>query len=167
MTTLLQEIQAACTAEELLEGNQHTMAAKVNAARVAAGVKLVQTKMISERGVRAKLGPVVGSKFIRLLADLEAAAKTDSVPDWLTAILTAMSVPAEDHIYYLETLGCGYDWLRTADGLDLGDASVRNLLDLIAAGNPELTTGVVSLKAMAEQPAVAVTWQECAAALGA
>jgi hypothetical protein len=157
--TLFQEIQAKCTPEQIAEGNFHVIAAAVSNGRVS-----LRPRLISERGVRGALGPVVGSKFIRLLSDLKDAAVADIVPAWLSGVLNAMKVPVLDHIYYLETLGCGYDWLRTDAGLDLGDASVRGLLDLIAAGNPEIAEGAVALKGLASQPAT-VSWQECAAAV--
>jgi hypothetical protein len=108
---------------------------------------------------------VLGSKFLRLLTDLNVAAATDQVPAWLTVVLTALQVPSDDHIYYLETLGCGIDWLRS-DGLDLGDTAVRGLLDIIAGGNPSLAPATAILKGKAEQPAL-VSWNECATALGA
>lgn len=158
--TLLQEIQAKCTPEQIAEGNYHTIAALVSAGRV-----MNVSTMITERGVRGALGPVAGSKFLRLLGDLKTAAATDVVPGWLSTVLGAMQIPVEDHVFYLETLGCGLDWLKT-DGLDLADASVRGLLDIIAGGNPDLVAACASLKAKAERDAP-VSWNECATALGA
>lgn len=160
MTTLLEEIIAKCSQEQIAAGNYHEIASILNVGR-----KKVVSTMITERGVRGALGPVVGSKFIRLLSDLKVAAVADTLPGWLIAVLTVMHVPTADHIYYLETLGCGIDWLRT-DGLDLGDATVRGLLDIIAGGNPDLAAATVVLKGKAEIPTT-VSWQECAMALGA
>lgn len=157
---LLQEIQAKCSPEQIAAGDYHDIAATVNVGR-----KRTVSTTITERGVRGALGPVLGSKFLRLLTDLNVAAAADQVPAWLTAVLTALHVPSDDHIYYLETLGCGIDWLRS-DGLDLGDMAVRGLLDIIAGGNPSLAPATAILKGKAEQPAL-VSWNECATALGA
>lgn len=144
MTTLLQEIQAKCSPELIAAKEHGQIAAILNTNRYR-----YTTHMVSERGVRAKLGPVVGAKFIRLLEALSAAAPINNTPVWLTTVLTAANVPVEDHIYYLDTLGCGIDWLRS-DGIDVGDATTQSLLDLIAAGNPELATGILSLKDLAK-----------------
>lgn len=160
MPTLYEEIVAKCTPQEIAEKNYHLIADKVNTNR-----KKFATKIITERGVRAKLGPVNGAKFIRLLKELNVAAETDTVPGWLTATLTALGVPEADRVLYLDTLGCGYAWLK-AEGLDIGDAATRQLLDLIAAGQSTLAASVVSLKAMAEAPNL-VTWNDCERAIEA
>lgn len=154
--TLLEEIQSKCSAEQIAAGNYHAIAAAVSAGRTTAS-----SRMISERGVRSALGAVAGSKFLRLLKDLSEATES---PTWLTAVLTAMQVPANDHVFYLETLACAYDWVRSADGLDIGDATTRQFLDLIAAGNPDLTSACVTLKSLAEH-ANPVTWEQCQAAV--
>lgn len=154
--TLMQEIQAKCTAEQIEAGNMHTLASIVSVGRVA-----VSSRMISERGVRAALGPVAGSQFLNLLRALSTA---QDVPAWLTAVLTGLNVPEADHVYYLETLACAYDWVRSADGLDIGDATTRQFLDLIAAGNPGLASACAALKALAERPNP-VTWEQVQAAI--
>lgn len=163
--SLYTEIQLACTTDELAERNYHIIAAKVNAARQ--GSVETYSRMISERGVRAALGPIAGAKFMRVLKDLDAAAASDTVPAWLTAVLTAMQVPAQDHVMYLDTLGCGYDWVRSADGIDIGDPTTQSMLDLIAAGNPDLSSGIAALKALAQRPVAMVDWTQCQAAMEA
>jgi hypothetical protein len=150
--TLLEEIQSKCSAEMIALGNYHDIATVVSAGR-----KTIGTRMISERGVRSALGAVAGSKFLRLLKDLSTA---DQAPAWLTAVLTAMQVPANDQVFYLETLACAYDWVRSADGLDIGDATTRQFLDLIAAGNPDLAAACATLKGLAERPNP-VDWMQC------
>ena len=154
--TLLEEIQAKCTAEQIAEGNFHAIASIVSTGRTT-----TSTRMISERGVRSALGAVGGSKFLRLLKTLSEATEA---PAWLTTVLTGMNVPADQHEFYLETLACAYDWVRSADGLDVGDATTRQFLDLIAAGNPDLAADCAKLKALAEH-ANPVDWAQCQAAI--
>jgi hypothetical protein len=154
--TLLEEIQSKCSAEMIALGNFHDIAAVVSAGRKAVG-----SRMISERGVRSALGAVAGSKFLRLLKELSTS---EQAPAWLTAVLNVMGVPANDQVFYLETLACAYDWVRSTDGLDIGDHTTRQFLDLIAAGNPDLAAACATLKGMAERPEP-VTWDQCQAAV--
>lgn len=159
--TLKDEILAKCSAQLIAAQEHGQIAAIVNVGRTK-----TSTKMLSERGVRAALGPVNGSLFINMLKSLETAASTSTVPAWLTAVLTGLGVPSDQHVYYLSTLGCGYSWLRTDVGLDVGDATTQSMLDLIAAGNPTLVTACTTLKALAvvSDP---VTVQQVIAALKA
>ena len=104
--------------------------------------------MISERGVRANLPIKDGALFIKTLRDLSEAS---DVPAWLSAALGQIGVAEEDKWAYFDTLQCGYTWLR-ADGLDVGEATVRQLLDLLGLGVPPLAGAIAHLKSLGMEP---------------
>ncbi len=100
--------------------------------------------MVTERGVRANLSIRDGALFIKTLRDLDSAKE---VPEWLSVALDKVGVHDSEKWAYFDTFQCGYSWLR-ADGLDVGDARVRKLLDLLGLGVPDLSDAVASLKDM-------------------
>lgn len=153
----LKEIYEKCDPKLLEEPiNYHDIAAAVNVNRTTNS-----SLMVSERRVRLELGPVLGSKFMRILKELKALAESDTIPEWLTNVLTIMNINKNEHIYYLETLGCAYDWLKSDAGIDIGTGTVRSMLDIIGFGNPELQTGVDKLKSLAPIIPDEVSWDEC------
>lgn len=95
-----------------------------------------QTKMISERGVRAALSIPAGSALMRLFREADADIANGVIPAWLPPVLNAMSVPAEMHEDFAEAIGSAYRWLVQDAGLDIGSPASRQMLDLIAASNP-------------------------------
>lgn len=102
--------------------------------------------MITERGVRAILPIADGALFIRTLRQLQTATE---MPAWLSAALDGIA-DEETKWAYLDTLQCGYPWLQ-GDGLDVGDETLRMLLDLLARGLPSLERGVSMLKKLGEE----------------
>jgi hypothetical protein len=117
---------------------------------LSTGRAVLIPRTITARGVRAAVPIVAAVRFLQLLRDLEGLAEA---PAWLTAILTAMSVPEADRFAYLDTLGCAHAWLQQEAGIDLGSPTTRGMLDLLAASNPALYgTTVVTLKSLAERP---------------
>lgn len=103
------------------------------AAIISAGRVRVVSHLIGERGILDVLGPVAGDAF---LAALEA--------------ITADSLPAALQPY-LGALRRGIAWLKT-DGLDVGSATTRSLLDSLAAAGVVAPESVASIKALAERP---------------
>jgi hypothetical protein len=112
---------------------------------LSVGRKKVITRTITERGVRAALPVAIGSRFI---VAIKAMQTTE--PAWLAPLLAAMQVPAEDRQAYYETLSCAYGWLAQEAGLDIGSGKARDMLDLIAAGDPSQAPAVSVIKALAE-----------------
>lgn len=104
--------------------------------------------LLSERGVRSALPIVQGALLIKTLRDLEQASEP---PAWLTATLTALKVPTGDQWAYFDTIQCGHAWLR-AEGLDVGVQRTRDMLDVLAAGVPQLAEAAATLKALGLQP---------------
>lgn len=104
--------------------------------------------LLSERGVRSSLPIVQGALLVKTLRDLEAATEP---PGWLTAVLGALKVPAADQWAYFDALQCGHAWLR-AEGLDVSVQRTRDMLDVLAAGVPELAEAATTLKALGRQP---------------
>jgi hypothetical protein len=137
-----------------INGSQQLKDLVPNTQAIADALSLGRTrlteKMISSRGVRVLLGPVNGSKFLRMLAETLGNA----TPSWLTMVLTSLGIPVDDHVYYADTFADGYRWLQTEDGLDIGNASVQELLDLMAAANPSLASAIMELKNSARVPEV-------------
>jgi hypothetical protein len=116
------------------------------ATNISANNYVTVPKMISHRGVRSLLGPVLGSKFMSLLKSLSAANAAESVPPWLAGVLTALGVPVQDHVYYLDTFAAGYEGVMAEGGILLSDPTTVAMLDIIAAGNPDLQPAVNALK---------------------
>lgn len=117
------------------------------AAILSAGRKRIVSRMISERGIREVCGIVAGAHFLQFLRTAEATP-----PTWLRPALTAAGVPAGDQFAYEDALSSAWSWIK-GDGLDLGSATTRSMLDLIGAAEASLAGAVAALKAAAEQPA--------------
>lgn len=111
---------------------------------------------ISEQGLRGALGDVEGERFMRALRALQLASQTDTVPPWLTAVLTTMGRAAETHALTLGTLGAAVGMLDTDKGIDVGDPATRGMLDLLAAGQaaggPAIAASCAVLKGLALRP---------------
>ena len=103
------------------------------AAIISAGRVRVVSHLIGERGILDVLGPVAGDAF---LAALEAIT-ADNLP-----------VPLQP---YFGALRRGIAWLKT-DGLDVGSATTRGLLDSLAAAGVVAPESVASIKDLAERP---------------
>ena len=125
--------------------NDVAIAELLSVARVA-----IQPRTITARGVRAALPIPTAVPFLALLREAATAA---SVPQWMGDVLTAAGVPTDDHPAYLDTFACAYAWLQQEGGIDLGAATTRAMLDLIAASDPaKFGATVTTLKALAEHP---------------
>lgn len=127
--------------------NDVAIAAALSVGRVSVG-----ERRVSELGVRKLLGVVPASRLLSLLRASAAAADAGTIEPWLATVLSGMGVAAEDHDAYQETIGSAWRWLTQPEGLDIGDAAARDMLDLVAAGNAALAASCVTLKAAAEQP---------------
>lgn len=132
------------------------------AALLSAGRKRVQSLRITERAVRTL--PVLPRARFALLDTLRQAQT--AAPAWLVPTLTAMGVPSEDHAAYADDLASAWRWLLSPDGIDVGAASARGMLDLIAANVTAAAPACVAVKALAEA-ADPVTAAQVQQALGA
>lgn len=112
---------------------------------ISAGRTRLVSNAVNERGLRSKLTIAEGALFVKTLRELQAAT---SPPVWLFAAL--QKEPKEEIEAYLDTLQCCYPWLQS-EGLDVGDETVRLLLDVLAAGIPALAPGVSKLKRLGEE----------------
>lgn len=139
--TLLDEIRARCSQTVLDSRDDAAIATAVSQGRTR-----LQSITVSERGVRSALSIVDGASFIKLLRDLSAAT---TAPAWVTGVCDALGIPASIRWAYLDTLQCAYPWLQR-EGLDVGAKTTRDMLDLIAAGNPPLAAACQAIKALAE-----------------
>jgi hypothetical protein len=120
------------------------------AAILSAGRVAVHPKQLSERGVRALLPVTQAGPFLRLL---KAASEDAGIPAWLVTVLSGVGVPEAQHEDYSDTLKSAWFWLRTNEGIDVGSAAARSMLDLIAASNPSAYgAACVSIKTAAEVP---------------
>jgi len=104
------------------------------AAIISAGRVRVVSHLIGERGILDVLGPVAGDAFLTALE----------------AIVTADNLPAALQPYF-GAIRRGVAWLKT-DGLDVGSATTRSLLDSLAAAGIVAPESVASIKALAERP---------------
>jgi hypothetical protein len=119
------------------------------AALLSIGRTRLVEHMIGARGVRTALPIVQAVEFLALLRDTAAA---NSIPEWLETLLTVMRVPAEQHFAYFDTMACAHDWLQQEAGIDLGAATTRAMLDMIAASDPShFGASVAILKQLAER----------------
>lgn len=109
----------------------------------------VMPRHVTERGVRALTDVQPRSRFA-LLSELKAAATT--TPAWFVPTLTALQIPAEDHDALADDLASAHGWLLDADGLDIGAAGARNMLDLIAEAVTAAAPACVAVKKLAEVP---------------
>jgi len=117
------------------------------AALLSTGRKRIVSRLITARGVRAALTVPEAFLFLTLL---KATAGATIVPTWLADVLTAAGVADANHAAYLDMFACAHDWLQGA-GLDLGDATTRAGLALIAESDHATFGGIVAkLLALAE-----------------
>ena len=128
---------------------------------------VIAERRVSELGVRRALGVVDASRLMGILKASAAAAEAGSVEPWLAAVLTGLGVSAGDHPAYQETVGSAWRWLTQPEGLDVGSAAARDMLDLIAAGNADAAPACVAIKALAEEDAPVSVGEVSAALNGA
>lgn len=117
------------------------------AALLSTGRKRIVPTHITERGVRT-LAVLPRARFA-LLDCLRTAATAE--PAWLSPTLTALGVPAEDHPAYADDLASAWRWLVSPDGLDIGSAAARGMLDIIAANVTAAAPACAAVKALAEE----------------
>lgn len=151
---LLQEIQACCPPEILAEGNYHSIAARVNEFRVAQNAKrITQPKLIGKGTISDVLGMPAGPVFIYTLKQAASAPLPEN--------------PTQQQIAEKAMLELAWELINAAN-FDVGLTSVRQGLDMFVGKLPGFTQAAAdAIKAVAEAPANQVTWNECAAALGA
>jgi hypothetical protein len=119
------------------------------AAVLSVGRKALFTRTIDARGVRSALPVVDAVEFLALLRETAAAS---TMPSWLETMLVAMDVPADQHFAYFDTMACAHGWLQKEAGLDLGAATTRAMLNMIAASDPDrFGASTTTLKAMGER----------------
>jgi hypothetical protein len=160
-----QEIRDAIAADPALQALAAADPVDTQAIADALSVGRVRvvSRHITERGVRAL--PVLPRSRHALLQTLCDAAQ--AAPPWLVPTLTALGVPAEDHAAMADDLASAHGWLLNADGLDIGTAAARSMLDLIAATVPAATQACLAVKALAEEPDPITHTQVGAALMGA
>lgn len=100
------------------------------------------SRMITERGIREALPIKDASVFLRTLRELSTATE---IPPDIATLLTAAGVDSADHWAYLETLKCGWGWLQTEEGLDIGSQRVIEMLQLIGGGIIETSPACIAL----------------------
>lgn len=127
--TLLEEIKAKCPPELLDSRSSEAIATAVNVGRVR-----VESRMLSERGVLSALGPTAGDAFLIALED--AAASADALP-----------LPLRG---YYGAIRRAVGWLK-GDGIDVGDAVTRSLLDALAAAGVVNAASATAIKRLAER----------------
>lgn len=155
-----QQIRDAIAADPALQALAAQNATQAIAEALSVGRVRIVSRHVTERGVRAL--PVLPRSRHSLLTTLQAAAT--QTPSWLVPTLTALGIPSEDHAAYADDLGSAYRWLTNADGLDIGTAAARSMLDLIAASVPAAAAACAAVKALAEVPDP-VTHEQVGAAL--
>lgn len=123
------------------------------AAVLSTGRVKYQTKMISERGVRAALSTSQGSVLLRLFKETAKDMNAGIISAWLPPTLTAAGVPAFMHLDYAEAIASAQNWLLLDAGLDIGSTASRQMLDLVAmSDSAKYGAAVTILKALASQP---------------
>lgn len=118
-------------------------------AHLSVGRVRLEEFRVSELVVRRELGVVPASRLLKVLRDSAAAADAGVVEPWLGVALAGMGVPTSDHDAYQETVGAAWRWLTQAEGLDVGAAAARDMLDLIAAGVPAVAAACATIKGLA------------------
>ena len=148
-TALWAEIQAnpACApyitpsepkvSSEIARANDQTIADILNVGRTRR-----VSRMITERGIREALPIKDASVFLRALRELSTATE---IPPGIAELLTAAGVDPTDHWAYFETLQCGWGWLKSEEGLDIGSQRVIEPLQLIGGGIIETSPACVAL----------------------
>lgn len=109
--------------------------------------KVIYTRQITERGVRTVS---VAPRHRFALLDTLRQAST-AVPAWFIPTLAALGVPEADRPGMADDLQSAWYWLRDPDGVDIGSASVRSMLDIIAAAVPDAAPACVAVKELAER----------------
>lgn len=140
--TLLEEIQAKCTPQELAAKNYHVVAAKVNADRTPITTAL----MVSEKGIMKAYdgGPLAADA---VLSKLEAFALTAHP----LASITKRALK----------------FLAQPEGLDIGDPSTQAMIDGLVTVAAITADEGTKLKALAPTVPNTVTWEQCQTAMGA
>lgn len=128
--SLLEEIRAKCPPELLATRDTESITAAFNAGRVR-----VESRMLSERGVLSALGPTAGDAFLSALE--AAAASADALPEPLRG--------------YYGAIRRAVGWLK-GDGIDVGDAVTRTLLDALASAGVVNAASAGAVKRLAERP---------------
>jgi hypothetical protein len=108
---------------------------------------VVYSRQITERGVRTT--PVAPRHRYALLDTLRQAS--ENVPAWFLPTLAALGVPEVDRAGMADDLQSAWYWLRDPDGVDIGSASVRSMLDIIAAAVPDAAPACLAVKQLAER----------------
>jgi hypothetical protein len=121
--TILEEVQAACSASQLAARDLTVITAAVNAAN--GGRHVIQSRMITARAILAELGPAMGAG---VLDKLEAFSLTNN--PGASAVKWAVRFLAQD------------------GGLDVGNAATQGMLDQLS-GSVLTAPEVTALKAMA------------------
>ena len=127
--SLLDQIKAKVPAELLATRDTVAIAAAFNPGRVR-----VEPRMLSERGVLSALGPTAGDAF---LTALEAAAAS------------AVALPAPLRSYH-GAIRRAVGWIK-GDGIDVGDAVTRSLLDAMASAGVVNAASASAIKRLAER----------------
>jgi predicted nucleic acid-binding protein len=142
--TLLEEIQATCTVEQIAEKNYHVIAAAINANRTGT---VTTTRLISERGI------------------LESYSDGALAADAVLAKLEAFSLTGHPMASIVKR---AMKFLGQAEGLDIGSATTQALITALGAGGVLTVDEAAKLNALAPtKPVDKVTWEQCQTALGA
>lgn len=123
------DLIARVSEEVLASRDSQAIADAFNVGRVR-----IVSRLIGERGVLDALGPIAGEAF---LAALEAITSAEALPE-----------PARP---YFGALRRGVAWLKS-EGLDIGSATTRSLLDLHANVGVLDAAAVATIKALAQTP---------------
>lgn len=142
--TLLEEIQAKCTLEQISERNYHTIASIVNADRTGT---ITISRLISERGI------------------LESYADGALAADSVLAKLEAFSLTEHPMASIVKR---AMKFLGQPEGLDIGSPTTQSLITALGVGGVLTTSEATKLNALAPtRPVDKVTWEQCQEALGA
>lgn len=128
--SLLDQIKAKVPADVLATRDTVAIAAAYNADRVR-----VESRMVSERGVLSALGPIAGDDFLTAME---------------TAASSADALPAPLRGYY-GAIRRAVVWLK-GDGIDVGDAVTRTMLDVLAAAGVVNAASAATIKQLGERP---------------
>ncbi|MCO4101068.1 MAG: hypothetical protein HEQ38_17075 [Gemmatimonas sp.] len=129
------EIRAAITSDPaILALMPDTVAI---AAALSAGRTRLVERLITERRILSTLGVVDGAVFLSALEAFAAAALPDEHP------------LAPYHAGIARAIG----WLKTDDGIDIGDATSQAMLDALAAAGVVTVESAAIVKALARVPA--------------
>lgn len=118
---------------------------------ISAGRFRYQERLITTRGIRAVLSVTEAFAFIGLMKTLNAASEA---PQWMADLFTAVGIPAPAHPAYFDAFQEAFGWLKAGgEGIDIGDATAHQMMDLLAAADPAQWGPIVAkLKAAAQVP---------------